>query len=398
METRCLVSRQPVFDSNVSVAAYELRSHLIVDQTDMSAEDVARAALSPFTRAALDEILGNELGIITLTPAALAGGLWQGIPSDRIVLGYFEQFNTSDETAERVSRLVAEGYRLALSDKLPHATMDHFAKLAQFIRVDVTRYTPDDLQKRALELRCHKASLFAENVVTYDDLEFSRSLAFDLYQGQFLCKMARPTSDLSLNRLAMIRVVSKLQDPELKMADLEKLISQDVALSYRLLRYINSFAVALRSEITSVGHAVRMVGIERLKTWTAALLLAAVDDKPRELTTVALVRARMCERLAEAVNSRQKESFFFAGLLSVLEALLDCPMETALADLSLSDGIRKALIEQSGPMGEAVRCAIAYEQPDWGGVQFQGLSLAQIRDSYLEAISWATQLQSELHV
>jgi EAL and modified HD-GYP domain-containing signal transduction protein len=139
-----------------------------------------------------------------------------------------------------------------------------------------------------------------------------------------------------------------------------------------------------------------MVGIEKLRTWTAALMLASVDDKPRELVSVALVRGRMCERLAEAVKSPGKESYFFAGLFSVLEALLDCPMEQVLADLTVSDEIRAALIDQSGPIGQALCCAMNYERPHWEGVQFQGLELAQIRDYYLEAISWANDLLAEI--
>jgi EAL and modified HD-GYP domain-containing signal transduction protein len=143
-----------------------------------------------------------------------------------------------------------------------------------------------------------------------------------------------------------------------------------------------------------VGHAVRLVGIEMLRTWSSALLLSTVENKPRELMIMALVRARMCELLGGSRPDLQRESFLSAGLLSVLDALLDCPMEQAVAELPLANDIKAALIHRAGPIGQALRCAIAYECADWDNVQFYGMSPAPIRENYMEALSWARQLSS----
>jgi EAL and modified HD-GYP domain-containing signal transduction protein len=194
----------------------------------------------------------------------------------------------------------------------------------------------------------------------------------------------------------MIRLLSKLQNPQIPIPDVEKLVSQDISLSYKLLRYANSAAVALPRTVNSVGHAVRMIGMEMLRTWSSALLLSSVENKPRELMTIALIRARMCELLGESVPNAQKESFLSAGLLSLLDALLDCPIEKALAELPLSDDIKSALIHRSGPIGQALRCTIAYERADWDDVQFYGLPPAPIREKYMQAIAWARQLTSGL--
>src|SRR5438132_3697505 len=144
----------------------------------------------------------------------------------------------------------------------------------------------------------------------------------------------------------MMRLLAKLQDPKLAMADLEKIVSLDVTLSYKMLQYANSAAVALPRDVTSIGHAVRMLGMELLKTWSTALLPSSVEDKPQELMNLSLVRARMCQQLAEAKKIPNKESFLSGGLLSVLDALLDCPMEKAVAELPLADEIKDALSKQ----------------------------------------------------
>jgi EAL and modified HD-GYP domain-containing signal transduction protein len=202
--------------------------------------------------------------------------------------------------------------------------------------------------------------------------------------------------EIPVNRLTMMRLLSKLQDPQILIPELEQLVSQDIALSYKLLRHANSAAVALPRAVNSVGHAVRLIGMDMLKTWSSALLLSTVEDKPRELMNVALVRARMCELLALATKNTQKESFLSAGLLSVLDALLDRPMDQAVAELPLTDDIKNALIKRSGPIGQALNCTIAYERAEWDGVRFENLSPASIREKYMEAITWARQLTSGL--
>jgi len=199
-----------------------------------------------------------------------------------------------------------------------------------------------------------------------------------------------------VNRITMIRLLSKLQDPQIPMPEVEKLVSQDISLSYKLLRYANSPVVALPRTVNSVNHAVRLIGTHLLRTWSSALLLSSVDNKPRELMTIALIRARMCELLGETVMGSVKESFLSAGLLSVLDALLDCPMEQAVSELPLTDDVKDALVSRSGPIGQALRCTIAYERADWDDVQFYGMPSAPIREKYLNAISWARQLTSGL--
>jgi EAL and modified HD-GYP domain-containing signal transduction protein len=242
-----------------------------------------------------------------------------------------------------------------------------------------------------------KTQLLASRVDTYDDLEYCRSLGFDLYEGNFISRAsATQEQDIPVNRLTMLRVLSKLQEPDLKMSELEKAVCVDAALSYKLLTFANSAAVALPKQVDSIGHAVRMVGIDKLRSWASALLLSSVDDKPRELLNIALVRARMCELLAGSLKDAKKETFFSTGLLSVIDALLDCPMQKALDKLPLSDEVKAALVGRTGPAGEALRCAVAYERAEWDDVQFCGLAERPIRDIYMDSICWARQISSGL--
>jgi len=397
MDSNFLISRQPIFGSNINVVAYEVRFCPIEITADAALPASAeRALFEMFTGSSLDQIVGTSDCFISLTPNGIAEGLWKLTPKSRVVLGLPGEFGPSDTAAQDALTLLDQGYRLTISDRLCSESLDLLGNRAHAIQVDAIGYDPSALEKRVQELRRYPAKLLAANVDTYDDLEYCRTLEFDFYQGRFVSRSASQTKEVPVNRLALMRVLAQLQQPDMPMPDLERIISQDVSLSFKLLRYANSAAVALPRKVASVGHAVRLLGMDLLRNWARVLLMSAVEDKPRELMTIALVRARMCERLSESLPTAQKESFFSAGLLSVLDALLDCPMEKAVAELPLVDEVREALTTRAGPIGQALRCTIAYERADWDDVQFYGLPPLPIRDIYMEAISWAQQLTTGL--
>jgi EAL and modified HD-GYP domain-containing signal transduction protein len=139
-----------------------------------------------------------------------------------------------------------------------------------------------------------------------------------------------------------------------------------------------------------------MLGIDRIRTWSTLLTFVHMEGKPREVMVTALVRASMCERLARSLHMKSQESFFTVGLFSVLEALLDCPMTVVLESLPLTPTIRQALMEADGPAGQALTCVAAYEQGHWDKVRFGNLSRGEIRERYLESISWVQRLMDEL--
>jgi len=381
----------------MNVAAYELRSNYFEENGDSEvAQHQVRTLFKMFNDPGLDQVVGETKGLVPLNREALDEGLWKALPKSRVVLGYSQPFEAADGTLEQLREIASEGYRLALSGNLSTECLETFSHPSHTLVVNVTDYKPDELQDRVAGLREFKSTITAAGVDTYDDLEFCKALQFDYYQGHFLFKPAVKRQSIPVNRLTMLRLLSKLHDPRIQISEVEKLVAQDVALSYKILRYTNSAFVALRRQVSSAGHAVRLVGLEMVRTWSSALLLSSVDNKPRELMTSALIRARMCELLGETMGTSEEESFLSAGLFSLLDALLDCSMEQALSELPLSENIKSALTKGSGPIGQALRCTIAYEQADWDNVEFYGLPSSAIREKYMAAVVWARQINGGL--
>jgi EAL and modified HD-GYP domain-containing signal transduction protein len=389
-----LLSRQPVFGSSVNVLGYEIRSKTL--ETPNAPSDFSRTIYSMLTDDVLAQVVGQHPCIVELTYQGLAKGWWKNV-AHKTVLGYFGPVAPDSPVAEELVKLSQGGARLLLEGTLPPETLDLLGRSAYAVKLDVTSFKPDDLKKQLGTLRQYKAPVLASKVDTHDDLEYCRSLGFDLYQGQFVSRSAaKEDTDVPVNRLTMMRILAKLQDPETPIPELEKTVSLDAALSYKLLAFANSAALALPGKVNSIGHAVRMVGINMLRNWASVLLLSSVDDKPRELMTIALVRARMCESLSGSLKNAQKDSFFSTGLLSVIDALLDCSMEKAVAKLPLAEEVQAALIRREGPAGQALRCAMAYERADWDNIEFNGMAPGAVRDIYMESIEWARKISTGL--
>jgi EAL and modified HD-GYP domain-containing signal transduction protein len=388
-----LIGRHPIFSPNLEVVGYEVRSPAIDGFFDTDGDDVARAVYTSLGGAALDHLVGNLTGFINLTHQALAGGYWRRIPRERVVFSVFDTDLSAPDMAVHLRDILRQGGRIALPERVHSDEFRDLQAKAHVIRLNVAEYRPDELEACARELKSRGLRTIAAGVDTYDDLEFARELGFDLIQGRFLSKPAnKDRTGNPVNRLALLRVLARLQEPDIAVRKLDKLISQDVALTCKLLQYANSPRAAVRREVDSIGHALRLVGTKKLQSWSSVLLLSAVEDKPRELIVIALVRGRMCELLANAVKKQRADSYFSAGLLSVLDALADRPMEDLLAEIPLVDEIKDGILHRTGPIGQALRCAVAYERAEWSDVAFYGLSAALIQEIYMDSIKWARDM------
>lgn len=220
-----------------------------------------------------------------------------------------------------------------------------------------------------------------------------RRLGCNLLQGHFFCRPAvAGTRGISANRLALYQVVSALQQPDAQLHEVEKRIARDVALSFRLLRYVNSAAIGLRGEVRSIGQALALLGLENARRWAMLRVIASVDEKPTELTLTALTRGRFCELAGTEAGIARLAELFTLGLFSVLDALMDTSMREATELLPLADDMRDALVDRSGPMGELLQAVIARELGDGLGAPH----LPHADEFYLRAVIWAGDASESL--
>lgn len=398
------IGRQPIFDRDLKVYAYELlfRSGTLNQAAPTDApfdgdRATSQVIVNAFIEIGLDRIVGNQCAFINLTRSFITAAAPLPFPHDRVVLEILEDVEPDAEVLAGLRALTGQGYRVALDDFVFREDRQALLELAHIVKIDLRAVPHEDLPTQVALLHRHDLRLVAEKVETREDFEYCRELGFHYFQGYFL---SRPNiiqgRQLPPNRLAVLQLLARLQDPQADAGDIERLIAQDVALSYKLLRYINSAFFSLPRKIESIRQAVIYLGSRAIRTWVTLLVVAGLDNKPAALVSLAMQRARMCELLAQHAQRPQPEAYFTVGLFSLLEALIDAPLETILDTLPFTDDIRNALLRQEGPYGEALACAIAYERGSFPQARFGGLGPTEMTDIYLAAAHWAEQSANAL--
>ena len=226
---------------------------------------------------------------------------------------------------------------------------------------------------------------------TQPDHEVCIAVGCDLFQGYFFCRPALVGArGIAANRLALLQVVAALNDPAIQFSDIEQLVKRDVALSFRLLRYVNSAYYGLRGEVRSIGQALALLGLENVRRWATLSTLASIDNKPTELTLTALIRARFCELAGAKLGIGSASELFTLGLFSVIDGMMDAPMLDVVSSLPLAEDIREALVQRAGPMGRLLDSVASLENGEDDG------TLRKAGEVYLDALMWANGVAESL--
>ena len=398
---RALIGRQPVYDGDVRVFAYELlyRGEQSNQATFLDGDSAtANVMLNTFLEIGLGQIVGDgHKAFINITRSILLQRLCQALPADRVVLEVLENIEPDPLILEALTELSEQGYTIALDDFVFHESLRPLVALADLIKVDVLALPNETLKEHVRILRQYPVKLLAEKVESHEDFEFCQSLGFDYFQGYFFCKPKIVEGRrVPANRITILNLLSKLQDQKIEVSKLEEVIKNDVSLSFKILRYVNSAYCGLPKQVDSIGQAACMVGIDRLRMWATLMALGSLEDKPYELLEIAVIRAKMCEHLGIALREDSTERFFMTGLFSVLDGFFDCEMSEILDSLPLSPDISTALLARDGILGQVLNCIIAYEKGDWEEIHCSELEPYSIRDAYLEAIQWSSQMLKSL--
>lgn len=397
----CL-ARQAIYDVDLAVSGYELlyrSAPSAADSTGLGTEETAMSAstlTAALTDIGLDAIVGDRLAWVNVGAAFLVDDLAAVLPPERTVVEVLETTDATIPVTEMVTRLRTDGYCVALDDFEFRPDLEPLVKLANIVKVDVLAHSADELERQVDLLRPYGVELLAEKVETHEVLEHCRALGFTLFQGYFLSKpRLLSSSRVSTEAAALVHLAAQLNDPNASFDELAHLIATDVTLSYRMLRYVNSAYVGLRKPVGSLREALVELGLRRVRSWATLLLITDAADGRRELVVNALVRASMCERLAGPA-SQDSHQAFLVGLLSVVDALVDRPLDEVVAELPIDQRLADALLEHDGPLGDLLSRVIAYEEGDFPTAAAQPIGASTVTGAYLDAIEWSNELIGQM--
>jgi c-di-GMP phosphodiesterase len=401
-----IIARQAIFDKDLNVYAYELlfrrdnqQIHSGVDDAFGDAfGDVATSQVINYTfmELGIERVIGNHLAFVNLTRSFILTDDPLPFAHDRVVLEILENVVPDDELIVAIQKLVDQGYIIALDDFVFEESLRPLVQLAEIIKIDVLAFTEQALIDQVILLKQENVKLLAEKVENQTQFQLCQQLGFDYFQGYFF---SRPViiedKPIPENQLHLLSIIAKLQNPAVEFDDIEQLISQDVGLTYKLLRLLNSAAIGIPKKIESIKQALVILGFKAIRTWTTLIALNDMRCVPSELMANTLVRAKMCEQLASRYNC-VAETGFLVGLFSTIDAIMSHPMDELLKSLPLNNDIKQALSGRLGNLGKLLNTVIIYEECSWDDMNTDQVSLQQLGELYINATEWTIQTQLSL--
>ncbi len=401
MASDVYVARQPIYDSAMAVMGFELLYRPSPADTSARITDPRQATLEVISSAALeiglDRLAGGQPVHINFPMELLVDVPDLPLPPKMVVIEVLEDVRAEPDVIEGIRKLRARGHRIALDDYAPHVSDPRLLDFADMVKLEITHPPADELKKLVEELKPRGVQLIAENVETPEDFEACVALGFSGFQGHFLQHpQTFRAKRVPSSRLGTLRLVASLSNEHYSIDEVESLISQNVAMSYHVLRCINSSYYNLPRKIDSIRQAIVILGIDHLRQLCSLLCLQGFDDRPPSLFVNAMTRARMCEQLGRLGGAKETGPFFITGMFSLLNAMVGMPTQKIVEELPLSPAVARALVAGEGDLGKALLCARAYERAAWDHVAYGNLSPALIRAAYVDALAWAEQARTLL--
>lgn len=395
------LARQPIHDRNGKIFGYELLFRSGLDNFfDYSDPDRAssRVIANSFLLFSIEEMAGGTRAFLNFTRQVLVHDFGSVLPREHTVIEVLENVPPDAEVVAACKRLKEQGFLLALDDFIDQPEYMPLVELADIIKVDFLACDQACRADFAARFLPRGIRLLAEKVETLEDYEMAKALGYHYFQGYFF---SRPVivsrKDIPTAKLPYLRILKEANAADIDFPKLAEAIQAEVATAYKLLRYINSAFFGLRKPVTSIVQALALLGEREFKKWISLLSLAALTtDKPTELLNISLIRGKFCEMAGSLLGyAHRSEDLFLMGLFSLLDAILERPLEEVLASIPMAADTRGALLGDKGTLGTLLQLATAMERGEWN--QLSALTTAlkieeeRLAPLHVAAIQWTNQ-------
>ena len=403
MDENAFVGRQPIVNRQQQIIGYELLFRL--DKSAKTAEfssDLQAGTsvlVNTLSNMGTEWLVGSKLAFLNVESPMLESNFLELLHPQRVVLEILESVQATPEVVQRARELRAQGFGIALDDFELTGASAPFLDVANYVKIDIQQHGLANSLALSKTLRKYPVLQIAEKVETKEEFRACFEAGFDCFQGYYFAHpetlSAKVINPAYANILALLNMLRN--NAEIK--DIEDALKRDVALSFKLLRYINSAGFGLSCEIHSFRHAVTILGYQKLYRWLTLLLVTAGSESntPPALMKTAVTRGRFVELIGQNfLEGHDRDNLFIVGVFSLLDVMLDMPMEKILDSLLLPESVTEALMNRSGIYGGFLQLAEACEDPDLTQVQQLAHQMHippdMLNRAHISSLAWVEEL------
>ncbi len=395
------VARQPIFDCDQNVCAYELlyRNSLDNYYKSVDGDQATSEVINSFFLMGMDAIIDGSKAFINFTSNLLKDEVPTIFDKDTIVIEILEDVEPDKKIIEVCKKMKEEGYTIALDDFVFSPKYLPLLEIADIIKVDFL-ISPVDERKRLVKIAQRRGiKLLAEKVETREEFEEAVEMGYSYFQGYFFSKPVVLTgTDLPTYATNYFEILEELNQDEPDLDNISAILERDLSLSYKLLKLINSAAFYLREEITSIKNALALLGINEFKKWISLIVLKkASKGKPQEIMKISTIRAKFAELIACKLGFEDNKSqFFMVGMFSMIDVLMNRKLDDILNELPIANKIKWALLGSKGILKDVYDIVLDYERGEWNKVSQQiekfDLKEEDLSQLFINAVEWSNEV------
>ncbi|HUL15013.1 MAG TPA: HDOD domain-containing protein [Terriglobales bacterium] len=363
------IARQPILTYKLALLGYEL---FFRGGTNGKAPSDANATSHVISASTMlfqwESLLGRSLAFVNFGESEVLNGAAYLLPATLTVVELAPSLPASAEVIQACKDLQEAKYRLALDDFRGLPQQQALLPLVDFLKVDFRETTEKEQLEISRKYGGAHAALVAKKVETWKDFRYAKALQYHNFQGFFFLEpQVLERKEIASTKANALRLLQAIHENPMNLRRIEEILKQEPAFSVKLLRYLNSPILARPTEITSLHMAITLLGEQEFRRWASlAAVITPTEDKPAELIRTALMRAFFCEEMARLAHPHSATfEFFLVGLLSVMNAILDQPLEYVVGELAVSARVREALTGEGNELRQPLNAALAYERGDW---------------------------------
>lgn len=401
------VARQPIFNTKKQVIAYEIlyrNNHR--NMYDMNQDgDVATATVvtDALTNFGLKNLTGGKKAFINFTHNLIKEDMPTLFRPDELTIELLENIIVDDQLVEKCKELKELGYTLALDDFTGGDQFDKIMPYVDIVKVDFLVLKSEGRKYIAKKYLNKGITLLAEKVESIEDFDEAVLHGYKMFQGFFFEKPVMcQGKGMNVSTFKYMEILKETVDEEPDFHRLSEIVKSDLSLTYKLLRLINSPAFYTVGEITSVNHALTLLGINEIRKWTTLIMLRDISrEKPDEIVRISLIRATFAEKVSPHLNDKNRDTeAFLLGLFSLIDTIMEKSLYDILEELPLKNDLKEALLGGDNHFHDILKLLKYYELGNWDMVmsltEELELDYHLINEIYLNSIVEATKRLKEM--
>jgi len=401
------IGRQPIFNLHEQIVAYELlyRSKNVntFPKVDPDAATID-VLVNSFLSIGIEEVTKGKPGFVNFTENLLMSQINETLNPSQVVIEILEDVPLTPQLVERVIELKSYGFTIALDDFILNDEVQVYDELFAYIDyIKVDFLLSPLLERMEIENKVKEnfphIKLLAEKVETRNQFEVAKHSGYELFQGYFFEQPEIITAtDIPANTIQYLYIITLLKEEEPNIQLLAENIERDISLTYKLLQMVNNSEKRSKSKVRSIKQAIVLLGVSNLRKWIYLLAMREIDmnadnDIFKEVMRTSLFRAKVCEKLAKLSYKKNFSEYFLIGMFSLIDTLLQRPMNVILQQLPFSEAISETILGNSTEMTPYLEFSIALDKLDWSSLEVLApqlnFDLTNIDLLYQEAMEWA---------